>query len=229
MASYAVAEQKTRAAISELHEYLWGGARPKEEELLAQLLRGARALDRHIGTRGAVQRSVRPMTRHFRKGTHGADLFTFLQAVSQLSFAADRVRRKPRDAARASSELAVSLCVHLASTANRANLMESFETGQTDFAEFTSKLADALEQRGVLRAGEFRRATNQAFDLNALWDRRASTDAKRIMATASVSSAGLACVLFVDALRSLGRYRETPYARLVPVVARILRGLGSHP
>jgi hypothetical protein len=229
MASYVDAEQRMRAAISELHDYLWGGARPKEAELLTRLQRGARTLDHHLGTRSRIERAVRGMTRRFRKVTHGADLFTFLHVVAHLSFAADRVHREPREAAKAASEVAVSLCIHLASTARRFDLVESFETGHTDFAEFTSKLADALEERGVLRAGEFRRATNQSFDVNALWDRRASTDARRVTATASVASAGFACVLFIDALRSLGRYRETPYSCLVPVVGRILRGLGSHP
>lgn len=229
MASYADAEQRMRAAISELHDYLWGGARPKEATLLTQLQRGARNLDRHLGTRGRIARAIRPIVRRFRKVTHGADLYTFLHTVAHLSFAADRVRRNPKEAAKAASEVAVSLCIHLASTARRLDLVESFETGHADFAEFTSKLADALEERGVLRAGDFRRATNQAFDVNALWDRRASTDAKRIMAAASVASAGFACVLFIEALRSLGRYRETPYARLVPIVGRILQGLGSHP
>jgi tryptophan 2,3-dioxygenase len=229
MGSYADAEQRMRAAISELHDYLWGGARPDEAKLLAQLQGGARNLDRHLGAQGRVERAIRPITRRFRKVTQGADLYTFLHTIAHLSFAADRVRRSPKEAAKAASQVAISLCIHLASAAKRFDLVESFETGHTDFAEFTSKLADALEERGVLRAGEFRRATNQAFDVNALWDRRASTDAKRIMGAASVASAGFACVLFIDALRSLGRYRETPYARLIPVVGRILRAVGSHP
>lgn len=229
MASYRAAEERFLVAISDLHDYLWGGARPDETKLLARLQRGARDLDRHHGTNGRAERAIRPLTHHFRKVTHGADLFAFLQAIARLSFAADRVRRKPREAAKAASELAVSLSIHLASAAGRRDLTEAFESGQSDFAEYSSKLADALEERGVLRAGEFRRATNQAFDLHALWDGRATTEAKRVMGAASVASAGLACVLFVDALRALGRYRETPYAHLVPVAETILHGLGGHP
>lgn len=229
MASYSSVEKRTLAAIADLHDYLWGGARPKEAQLMARLEKGAQDLDRHLGGHGWTERAVRPMTKRFRKGTQGADLFTFLQAVAQLSFGADRVRRRPRESVKAASELAVSLSVHLASIAGRSDLIEGFETGHTDFAEFTSKLADALEERGVLRAGDFRRATNQAFDVRALWDHRLSNEAKRITAMASVASAGFACVLFVDALRALGRYRETPYGRLVPIVATILRGLGDHP
>jgi len=229
MASYRVAEERLLDAISDLHDYLWAGARPDEAKLLARLRRGARDLDHHLGTRGRVERAIRPLVRRFRKVTTGADLFLFLQAVARLAYAADRVPRRPQEAAKAASEVAVSLCIQVGSVAARRDLQEAFETGHLDFAAYTSKLADALEERGVLRAGEFRRATNQAFDLHALWDRRASPEAKRIMATASVSSAGLACVLFVDALRALGRYRESPYAQLVPTVAAILRRLGSHP
>ncbi|HYM38872.1 MAG TPA: hypothetical protein VEY12_01835 [Thermoplasmata archaeon] len=229
MASGSVPERDLRSTILELHDYLWAGARPDEAKLLARLERGARNLDRHLGTKGRVERAIRPMTRHFRKVTHGADLFTFLQAVAQLSFAADRVRRAPQDSVKASSQLAYSLCVHLASVMDRHDLTQSFESGRTDFASYSSKLADALEERGVLRAGEFRRAANQAFDLHALWDRRASVETQRIVALTAVASGGFACVLFVDALKALSRHRETPYGHLVPVVAAIFRRLGGQP
>lgn len=216
-------------AVAQLDEYLWAGARVDEPKLLARLERGARDLDGHLKLRGRLARSVRAQTRRFRKGAKGADLYTFLQTVARLSFAADRVGRRPREAAKAASEVAVSLCIHLASASNRLDLVRAFESGRTDFSEFSARLADALEERGVLRAGEVRRAANQAFDVGALWDGHASAQTKRILATASVASAGFACVLFVDALRAIGRYRETPYGRLVPVVAVILSRLGRHP
>ncbi len=229
MASYRAAEERLLGDVMELHDFLWGGARQNEARLLKRLRRDARDMDRHLGTRGRVERAVRPLLRRFQKVTDGPELFLFLHAVANLSAAADRVRRKPQEAAKAASEAAVSLCIHLASAAGRRSLTEAFETGQTDFAAYSSKLADALEERGVLRAGEFRRAANQAFDLHALWDRRASPEAKRIMAEASVASAALACVLFVDAMRALGRYRDAPHAQLVPVAAQVLRRSGGHP
>ncbi len=229
MASYAASERRMAAAIKDLHDYLWTGGRVREDELLRRLLRGARDLDRHVGTRGRIGRAVRPMTRRFTKTTQGADLFTFLQAVAGLSYAADRVRRQPREAARASSELAVSLSVHLASAAGAYDAVDRFEAGRNDFGEFILKLQGLLEDRGVLRAAEFGRAANLGFDVHALWNAKLPAGTKRILATASVSAAGFACVLFVDALRSLGRYRETPYGRLVPVASAILEGLGGHP
>jgi hypothetical protein len=177
VASYAAAEQELLEAVAQLDEYLWGGARVDERRLLARLERGSRYLDRHLRVRGRLERPVRTMTRRFRKGTQGADLYTFLQAVVRLSFAADRVGRRPREAAKAASEVAVSLCIHLASAANRGDLVRAFESGRSDFAEFSGKLADALEQRGVLRAGDFRRSANQAFDVGALWDGHASAEA----------------------------------------------------
>lgn len=229
MASYRAAELRLLGDVNELHDYLWGGARSDETKLLARLGRGARELDRHLGSQGRVERAVRPLLRHFRKVTDGPELFLFLHAVTNLSAAADRVRRQPEEASKAAREAAVSLCIHLASAAGRHSLTEAFETGETDFAAYSSKLADALEERGVLRAGEFRRAANQAFDLHALWDRRASPEAKRIMAEASLTSVALACVLFVDGMRALGRYRDAPHAQLVPVAAQVLRRSGGHP
>lgn len=229
MAPYRDAEARLLDAVSDLHDHLWAGSARDEPELLAQLLRGARDLDRHLRTKGRIERAVRPMVRPFRKVTHGADLFTFLHAVAHLSAAADRVRRRPQEATKHASEVVISLCIHLASSAGRHDLTQAFESGQSDFAAYTSRLADALEERGALRAGELRRAANQTFDLHALWDRRVSAATRGVMATAAVASAALACVFFVDALRSLGRYRERPYAQLTPVAGMVLRGLGGHP
>ncbi len=229
MASYAEAERKLAASLKDLHDYLWGSGRAREAELLGRLLRGARDLDRHLGTHGRVERAVRPLTRRFHKVPQGADLFTFLQAVAGLSYAADRVRRKPREAAKAASELGVSLSIHLAASSGADSLVDAFEAGRQDFDEFGARLEDALESRGVLKAGEFTRAATLAFDVHALWDARASKETKRVMATAGVVAAGFACVVFVDALRSLGRYRDSPYARLVPLVAAILQDLGGQP
>lgn len=229
MASHRLEEALLLEAISNLHDHLWAGGAQDEAKLLARLLAGARDLDRHLASRGRVERAVRPMVREFQKVTHGADLFTFLHAVAHLTAAADRVYRKPQEAAKHASELVVSLCIHLAASAGRHDLTEGFESGQTDFAEYTSRLADVLEERGVLRAGELRRAANQAFDLHALWDRQAPPESKRLMSTAAVASAALACVFFTEALRSLGRFRERPYGQLVPVADTVLGRLGAHP
>ena len=229
MPAYAASERRLAAAIQELHDYLWSGARPEEKELLARLASGARDLDAHLGTRGRIERTVRAVTRAFRKSTQGPDLFAFLRAVAGLAYAADRVRRRPKEAAKAASELAVSLSIHLADASGAPDLVDRFELGRQDFGEFSARLQDHLEDRGVLRAVEFRGAANLAFDIHALWDRKAPAVERRVVAHAAVVAAGFACVVFVDALRALGRYRDLPYGRLVPVVAAVLGKLGGQP
>ncbi len=225
MASYAASERALVAAVKDLHDLLRAGTRTNETRLLRRLDTGTRALDRHVGTRGEIPRAVRPLLRHFEPVTTGADLFTFLRAVTELSAAVDRVGRSPKEAARHASDLAVSLTIRLASAADRRLLADEFESGRTDFAEFSATLTDAMEGRGVLRAREFGRAVNMAFDVNALWATASGRDAQRISATTAVSCVAFACVLFVEALRALGRYREAPFGPLTHIVGRILRGL----
>jgi hypothetical protein len=186
-------------------------------------------LDHRLGTKGSIERAVGATTDGYRQIMRGPDLFTFLQAVQHLSLAVEHLRRNPELTTRDASELAVSLSIHLASSADRLDLVESFESGQTDFSDFTSMLAASLEQRGVVRAAEFCRAANQSFEAHALWQRTAARGEKRIVALSSAASAGLACVLFVEGLHALGRYRSAPYAKLVPVVARTLERLGGQP
>lgn len=229
MSSFAAIDARVSRAVDALHDYLWARTRISEPRLLTRLDRGARALDRIMGLRGALAGGARPMLRRFRKERNGPDLYAFLKAASDLSAAVRWSRSKPREGAKRASELAVSLSIHLASVAGRSDLVESFEAGTTDFGAFSSRLADVLEQKGALRAGEFRRAVNGAFDVRALWDPKAHGDAHVVAATAAAVFAGYACVLFVEALQALGQYRRTPYARMIPVTRRLLAHLGGHP
>lgn len=229
MTSFAVVDRALSSAVSDLHDYLWAGKRLEEKALLRRLERSAMDLDQYVQARGAIASAVRPLLRRFQKYPTGPDLFTFLDAVVNLSAAVEYFRRRPKLSAARASALAVSLSIGIASAADRFDLVEAFEGGKTDFSEFTSGLADVLEEKGVLRAGEFRRAVNEPFDVNALWDARAPKDAQRISALASTASVALACVLYVDALRALGRYRPIPFAKLTPATRRILDRLGGHP
>jgi len=229
MTSFAAVDRKLTGAIDDLHNYLWAGKKLDERRLLEDLESGAAALDHHVRARGAIAGGIRPLVRAFRRTTTGADLFAFAEATADLAGAVELTNRKPQEAAKRASRLAASLCIHLASAADRFDLVETFESGRTDFAAFTSSLADVLEERGVLRAGEFRRAVNTAFDMNALWDADAAADRQRIAVLTSVTSAGFACCLLVEALKSLGRYREIPYGKLEPAARRILDRLGGHP
>ncbi len=229
MPSFARIDSALSSGVSDLHDYLWTGKKLDETKLLRRLERGATEADRFFHARGAITSAVRPVVRSFQKYPMGPDLYTFLDAIVCLGAAVQSWKRNPKYAATRSSSLAVSLSIGLASTADRFELVETFEGGKTDFGEFTSALADVLEEKGVLRAGEFRRAVNEPFDVNALWDGEAPNDAQRIAALAATASVALACVLYVDALRALGRYRPQPFAKLVPAVRRILDRLGGHP
>ncbi len=229
MASFAALDRSLSADVGQLHDYLWAGKKLSERDLLQRIERDATRLDRHVRARGAITSAVRPLLRPFAKVPMGPDLYTFLDAVASVSAAVEARRRRPKAAAARASALAVSLSIGLASAANRFDLVESFEGGRTDFGEFTSSLADVLQEKGAFRAGEFRRAVNQSFDLNALWDPHAPRDVQQISALAAITSVGLACVLYVDGIRSMGRYRPVPFAKLVPAVHRILDGLGHHP
>ena len=217
------------ATVGLLHDHLWGGRRQDEGQLLRRILRDTDALDRRIGARGSLRAGVRPLIREFGDAEVAEDLYTFLAVAAELDAAVAAARRSPRRAAKLASRLAVSLCIHLASVADRFDLVREFEAGSVDFGTFTDRLEDALEDRGVVRAGDFCRAAEMAFDANALWDERADPDVKRVAAWSAVVSAALAACLLVDALRPLGRCRDPPYGRLSPLVARILVRMGGHP
>ena len=229
MPSFPALDRSLRRAVRDLHDVLWTGKTMDETVLVARLERGVRDLDGWAGARGRIASGVRPLLHPFRPRPSGGDLFTYLDTVSNLAAAAAYVRTKPRESARRASDLAVSLSIGLASAADSFHLVEVFESGGTDFGAFADGLAGVLEQKGAIRAKEFRRATEEAFDLHALWDERAPRDAQQVTALACVGCAALSAQLFAEGLKALGRYRNVPYDRLVPSVRRILDRLGRHP
>ena len=229
MASFPALDRSLQRAVRDLHDVLWTGKPMDETGLVARLERGVRDLDRWAGAHGTIASGVRPLLHPFRPRPSGGDLFTYLDTISNVAAAVAYVRTKPRESARRASELAVSLSIGLATAADSFHLVEAFESGGTDFGGFAERLAEVLEQKGAIRAKEFRRATEEAFDLHALWDGRASRDAQCVTALACVGCAALSAELYAEGLKALGRYRKVPYDRLVPAVRRILDRLGKHP
>ncbi|OGS45552.1 MAG: hypothetical protein A3K66_07140 [Euryarchaeota archaeon RBG_16_67_27] len=228
MTSFPTLDRSLAAAVSGLHDHLWIAPAKDERRLLARLLAGAVALDGHLGTRGLLAGGVRPIVRDFQKSPGGKDLFEFLHTASNLAAAAESVRTRPKAAAKRASEAVSSLAIGVAAASDSFHLVEAFEAGKTDFLEFTAALADVLEQRGVVLAGEFKRSANATWDIHAIWDERWSKEFQRVAAIAALGSAGFTAALHVEALRTLGHYHEVPYGRLVPVVSRILGRAGAH-
>jgi len=228
MASFAALDRSLSSAVSDLHDHLWHAPKKDERGLLRRLEAGAVALDRHLGTRGLVAGAVRPIVRDFRSYPGGKDLFEFLHTVSQLAAAVEFQPRKPKAAAKRASEVVSSLAIGLAAASDHFVFVEEFESGKASFLQFTTRLADALEQQGVVLAGEWKRTANEAWDLHAIWDERWTKDFQQVAARTAVASGGFVAALHVDALRALGHYHETPYGRLVPAVRRILTRSGAH-
>jgi hypothetical protein len=225
--SFGPIDRSLRRAVKDLHDFLWTGKTFEEAGLVRRLERSARDVDAYLGARGRISRGVRPLLRPFKKYPSGPELYTFLDTVSNLSAAVELARRSPRESANRAKELVVSLSIGLASHADSFHLVDAFESGKTDFDAFASDLAKVLEGRGMVRAREFRRLTEETFDLQALWDNGWSRDVQRTAAVASIGCAGLAAVLYVEALKALGKYREVPYRELGPVVQTILNRIGG--
>jgi len=122
-----------------------------------------------------------------------------------------------------------SIAIGLASASDNFHLVEEFKGGVTDFPEFMTRLADVLEERGVIEAGELKRAANLAYNVHAMWDERRSAESAGISAFAAIGAAGFATALHVDALRALGRYQDVPHKKLPPAIHHILKRSGAHP
>ncbi|OGS48424.1 MAG: hypothetical protein A3K68_01410 [Euryarchaeota archaeon RBG_16_68_13] len=228
MSSFTRLDKALTASVNDLHDHLWTKAAKDEAALLRRLETYSADLDRHLGTRGAIARSVRPLTRPFKKYPGGKDLFEFLHTIGHLAAAVELRPRRPRDAAKRAAEVVTSHAIGLAAAADSFHLVEAFEAGKSTFLEFTAALADVLEEKGVVFAGEFKRTSNAAYDVNAVWDEDWPKEFGLVASAQVIVAAGFATALYVEALRALGQYHEIPHARLVPVVRRIVDRIGAH-
>ncbi|HKZ89317.1 MAG TPA: hypothetical protein VJ300_03565 [Thermoplasmata archaeon] len=228
MASFATIDRSLSDSVSDLHDFLWAGAKHDQATLLRRLSDGASRLDAQLKARGAIARAVRPLVRSFDPRATGSDLFSFLYIVSGVAGAKARERRDPKEATRRASEVVVSNSIHLASAAGRFEIVEAFESGKSDFLSFQESLADILEARGVLPAHDLQRAANLTYNLHATWDASRPKDAQVLAATGAIGNAVLHSSLFGEALRPLGRYRDPPYGSLAPSLRRILENVGAH-
>ena len=228
MASFPSLDRRWSSAVNALHDHLWVTPSKDEAGLLRRLGACASELDRHLGTKGLIAGGVRPVLRDFKKYPGGKDVFEFLHSTTNLAAGVAYRTKRPREAAKRASEVVSSLAIGLSSASDSFHLVDAFQSGKSDFMDFTTRLADVLENRGFALAGEFKRGANATYNVHAIWDDSWSKDFQALAVLDGIGSAAHVCALHVEALRVLGGYHEAPYGRLAPAVRRIVERIGTH-
>lgn len=142
--------------VKALHDCLWvPGWTGDADALRADILRDARSLDRFLEAGGVLSRNVVTLSKRLAGTREGGLLFEFLSTISRLTAATERLRRGDiHGASEGAVRTAESVSIGACSLIGRFDLVESWESGTTDFEGYTRNLADALEGRGFTGAGD---------------------------------------------------------------------------
>ncbi len=208
--------------IRELHNFLWmPGWDGDSEQLRADLWEESQALDDLLGAEGKLQRNVKPLLERWKEMQEGAALFELLHHIYFLTAATEHQRRGDhRRAAENALRVAESVSIGICGSADCFPLVEAWEAGQIDFDTYTTRLAQALDDKDVPGAAEFRFSLMAAEKLGNDWDENASPESQSLCARSVIGNAAWSAVAGVDLRKKLGRAPKVPYKDLPELILR---------
>jgi hypothetical protein len=225
MTSFKVLDRRLREDTKALHDWLWRGWKGDEAGLLRDLARDATDLDAFLGAGGGLRRPARALIAAVRaRGREGpgAGLFELLSHVHDLTAATEHARSGDFAGAGDHLEDAIgSVTIGTCAAAGRFPYVQQWEGGAIDFDAYMGKLADVLEEKGVARAGEWKRIASGAYHLKGTLNPRAPEAERALLARAAVTGACWATLANVAIRRALGSRPRVPYADFAHVIRRI--------
>lgn len=226
MAGFSALDKRMKRDVNQIHDFLWHeGETIDGAKLLANLRREAQELDAFLGAGGKLRRNADTLVKATEadKEEYGGTLYELLYNTYNLAAASERIRRKDyRGAAEHASLVAESDSIGTCVALDSFPLVEAWEGGKIDFDEYASKLADALQAKGVSQAGQYKRLL-LAIQTFKEWDPSSPREAQALAARAAVEAAAW-CPVAARAIRQevTGRQPRVPLADYSAVVQKIV-------
>ena len=201
--SFPALDRRVNRDPEALHDFLWHD-RPEEEKSLASSLeRDARDIDTFLRLGGRVLRNATPPMADLRTSGNGESLFELLGHTWALGAATTLAARKDfRGAATRARHAVASASIGVCANAGCFEFVQEWEGGKIDFETYTRRLADFLEPKGVLNAGQFKRMLDVVYDAGMNWNAVATKPEQVLAGLASIQAAAW-CLLFAVSIREL--------------------------
>lgn len=223
MASFRSLDSRMHRDVRQLHDYLWHpGWKGDPDALRSALVKDARELDALLRARGQLGKNAAALAKSLHKEASGESLFELLWDAYNLTAATEHVKKgDPKGAGEHTAWAVESMSIGVCASAGCFPIVEEWESGRIDFESYTSKLADVLQEKGVPRAGEFKRMLLAVHTFGKDWDGRAPKEAQTLAARAAIANAAW-CALTTDRIRTrLGAPRKFPRKDYAAIVSRI--------
>ena len=202
--SFSALDQRLSRDIHALHDYLWlPGWQGNESSLRTRLVNGAKSLDTFLHAKDLLRKNVEALAKPWSKEHQGSSLFELLDDAVGLTAATEFVRKgKFREAAVRAQGVVESTSIGVCSTARSFEIVEEWEAHKIDFETYTGRLADVLETKLILQAGQFKRMLNAVHEFGSDWDGSASKAEQSLGARAAVEGSAW-CVSRSVAIRTM--------------------------
>ncbi|MEE9236811.1 MAG: hypothetical protein V3U52_03375 [Thermoplasmata archaeon] len=223
MEDFATFDERMGHDLRQLHDYLWSpGWKGDEARLRTDLLERSRELDAFLGADGRLQKNSEALDKNWGRGPKGEALFELLHHTYTLTAATEKLRNGDYQAAAAhAADVAESVSIGICANAGCFPLVEEWESKRIDFETYASKLADALEAKGIERTQDIRHMLIVAQSLGKEWDETASDEAKALAARAAIENTAWCAVASVSVREALGAAPATPYRDIPGLILHI--------
>lgn len=200
---FSTLDKRINRDTETLHDFLWHGRKENESSLAANLLKDARDADSFLRLGGRLLRNGKPLAAGLQDSGNGESLFELLGHSWALGAGIVLAAKKNyRGAATRAKNAISSASIGVCANAGCFEFVEEWEAGKTDFETYTKKLADFLEPKGVLYAGQFKRMLDAVHDVGMNWNAVASKSEQALAARASIQAAAW-CLLASVSIREL--------------------------
>lgn len=223
MEDFATLDERMGHHLRQLHDYLWSpGWKGDEARLRTDLLQESRELDAFLGADGRLQKNSEALDKNWGRGPKGEALFELLHHAYTLTAATEKLRNGDYQAAAAhAADVAESVSIGICANAGCFPIVEEWESKSIDFETYASKLADALEAKGIERTQDIRHMLIVAQSLGKEWDKTASDEAKALAARAAIENTAWCAVAGVSIREALGTAPATPYRDIPGLILHI--------
>jgi hypothetical protein len=222
--SFAALDRPMTQDLQALHDFLWQGRGEDVSFLGSRLVKDAQDADALLRLGGRLQRNAKALAAGLKEPGKGESLFELLEHAWGLGAATVLAGKKDHRAAAVRAKDAIaSATIGVCANAGCFEFVEEWEGGKIDFESFTKKLADFLEPKGVLYAGQFKRVLDAVFDIGANWNAVATKPEQALAARSSIDGCAWCLLTSISIRELLGAPPKFPSGDFAEIVARIAR------
>lgn len=222
--SFPTLDKRIIRDMEALHDFLWMGKKDNETSLVSSLLKDARDADVFLRLGGRLGRNAKPLAAALQTAGNGESLFELLEHSWALGAATVLAAKKDYRAATTRAKDAISSAsIGVCANAGCFEIVQEWERGKIDFEMYTKKLAEFLDPKGVLYAGQFKRMLDAVHDVGANWNAVASKSEQALAARASIQAAAWCLLTSVSIRELLGAPPKFSSSDFGEIVDRIVR------